>query len=97
MRKLTRPPAGSPRSRALVFGLRSTTSERAIHRWPTSRSSPFDALKIDRSFITGLTDNREGETLIRTLVQELSLLREEDCDSGQGFLLATLVSTAALL
>jgi EAL domain-containing protein (putative c-di-GMP-specific phosphodiesterase class I) len=74
---------------------------------------PVDALKIDRSFITGLTDNREGETLIRTLVQlgkalsietlaegieqqqELSLLREEDCDSGQGFLFARPLDVAA--
>ncbi len=67
---------------------------------------PVDALKIDRSFIAGLRDNKEGETLIHTLVQlgkalsietfaegieepqELSLLRAEDCDSGQGFLFA---------
>jgi diguanylate cyclase (GGDEF)-like protein len=67
---------------------------------------PVDALKIDRSFITGLSSNREGETLIHSLVQlgkalsietfaegieqqhELSLLRDEDCDSGQGFLFA---------
>jgi EAL domain-containing protein (putative c-di-GMP-specific phosphodiesterase class I) len=67
---------------------------------------PVDALKIDRSFITRLTENPEGETLIHTLVQlgkalaietlaegieqprELSLLREERCDSGQGFLFA---------
>jgi diguanylate cyclase (GGDEF)-like protein len=67
---------------------------------------PVDALKIDRSFISGLRANKEGETLIRTLVQlgkalsietfaegieqqqELSMLREEDCDSGQGFLFA---------
>ena len=67
---------------------------------------PVDALKIDRSFISGLKHNQEGETLIRTLVQlgkslaietfaegieqqeELSLLRGEDCDSGQGFLFA---------
>lgn len=65
-----------------------------------------DALKIDRSFIAGLTQNPEGETLIHTLVQlgkalsietlaegveqqqELSLLRDEECDSGQGFLFA---------
>jgi diguanylate cyclase (GGDEF)-like protein len=65
-----------------------------------------DALKIDRSFISGLTDNHEGETLIHTLVQlgktlsietlaegieqqqELSLLKNQDCDSGQGFLFA---------
>lgn len=67
---------------------------------------PVDALKIDRSFITGLAENPEGETLIRTLLQlgkalsiktvaegiegqhELSVLKEEDCDSGQGFLFA---------
>jgi diguanylate cyclase (GGDEF)-like protein len=67
---------------------------------------PVDALKIDRSFITGLANNREGGTLIRSLVQlgkalsietlaegieqplELNLLRDEQCDSGQGFLFA---------
>ncbi len=67
---------------------------------------PVDALKIDRSFILGLEHNKEGETLIHTLVQlgkslsietfaegieqqeELSLLRGENCDSGQGFLFA---------
>jgi EAL domain-containing protein (putative c-di-GMP-specific phosphodiesterase class I) len=31
---------------------------------------PVDALKIDRSFISGLKHNKEGETLIRTLVQQ---------------------------
>ncbi len=30
---------------------------------------PVDALKIDRSFVAGLSRNREGETLIQTLVQ----------------------------
>jgi len=67
---------------------------------------PVDLLKIDRSFISRLTENPEGETLIHTLVQlgkalaietlaegieleqELSLLQEEQCDSGQGFLFA---------
>jgi diguanylate cyclase (GGDEF)-like protein len=67
---------------------------------------PVDALKIDRSFITGLKSNQEGLTLIRSLVQlgkalsietfaegieaehELSMLRDEACDSGQGFLFA---------
>jgi EAL domain-containing protein (putative c-di-GMP-specific phosphodiesterase class I) len=33
------------------------------------RQFPVDALKIDRSFITGLAENLEGEGLIRTLVQ----------------------------
>ena len=65
-----------------------------------------DALKIDRSFITQMTHNMEGETILRTLVQlgkalsietlaegieqshELSLLQDERCDSGQGFLFA---------
>ena len=74
---------------------------------------PVDALKIDRSFISGLQDNQEGETLIRTLVQlgkslsietfaegieqqqELSLLRGEDCDNGQGFLFARPLNVAA--
>ncbi len=67
---------------------------------------PVDALKIDRSFISGLTSNNDGESLIHTLVQlgkalsietlaegiehsgELELLRDENCDSGQGFLFA---------
>jgi diguanylate cyclase (GGDEF)-like protein len=74
---------------------------------------PVDALKIDRSFISGLRSNQEGETLVRTLVQlgkalsietfaegieqqhELSLLRHEDCDSGQGFLFARPLDVAA--
>jgi diguanylate cyclase (GGDEF)-like protein len=67
---------------------------------------PVDALKIDRSFISGLKSNEEGATLIHSLVQlgkalsietfaegieqqhELALLQDEDCDSGQGFLIA---------
>jgi diguanylate cyclase (GGDEF)-like protein len=67
---------------------------------------PVDALKIDRSFVSSLENNEEGETLIRTLVQlgktlsietfaegierqrELLLLKDEQCDSGQGFLFA---------
>jgi EAL domain-containing protein (putative c-di-GMP-specific phosphodiesterase class I) len=74
---------------------------------------PVDALKIDRSFIAGLSHHREGETLIHTLVQlgkdlsietiaegieqqhELSLLRDEDCEGGQGFLFARPLDVAA--
>jgi diguanylate cyclase (GGDEF)-like protein len=74
---------------------------------------PVDALKIDRSFISGLQHNHEGETLIHTLVQlgkalsietfaegiemqqDLSLLRDEACDSGQGFLFAKPLDVAA--
>jgi EAL domain-containing protein (putative c-di-GMP-specific phosphodiesterase class I) len=70
------------------------------------RQFPVDALKIDRSFITGLARTHEGESLVHTLVQlgkalsietiaegiegqvELSLLREQQCDGGQGFLFA---------
>jgi len=75
---------------------------------------PVDALKIDRSFIAGLRHNKEGETLIRTLVQlgkalsietlaegieqqhELSLLKDEECDNGQGFLFARPLDPAAI-
>ncbi len=74
---------------------------------------PVDALKIDRSFISGLTHSHEGGTLIHTLVQlgkdlsietlaegierpgELDLLRDEHCDSGQGFLFARPLDVAA--
>jgi diguanylate cyclase (GGDEF)-like protein len=74
---------------------------------------PVDALKIDRSFISGLNSNEEGETLIHSLVQlgkalsietfaegieqhhELSLLRDENCDSGQGFLFARPLDVSA--
>jgi len=74
---------------------------------------PVDALKIDPSFISGLGSNREGETLIHSLVQlgkalsietfaegieqqhELSLLKDEHCDSGQGFLFARPLDVAA--
>ncbi len=77
------------------------------------RQLPVDALKIDRSFVSGLTQSPEGETLIRTLVQlgkalsietlaegieheqELLMLQEEQCDSGQGFLYAGPLDTAA--
>jgi diguanylate cyclase (GGDEF)-like protein len=75
---------------------------------------PVDALKIDRSFVSGLRENQEGETLIRTLVQlgkalsietfaegieqqqELTVLRDESCDSGQGFLFARPLDAAGI-
>jgi diguanylate cyclase (GGDEF)-like protein len=75
---------------------------------------PVDALKIDRTFIARLTQDPEGETLIRTLVQlgkalsietlaegieqtqELALLQDEHCDSGQGFLFARPLDAGAI-
>ena len=75
---------------------------------------PVDSLKIDRSFISRLTENAEGEALIHTLVQlgkalsietlaegieqpqELSMLQDEQCDSGQGFLYARPLDVAAV-
>jgi len=74
---------------------------------------PVDSLKIDRSFISQLSENPEGETLLRTLVQlgkalsietlaegielpnHLSLLQEENCDSGQGYLFARPLEVSA--
>jgi len=74
---------------------------------------PVDILKIDRSFISRLIQEPDGEMLIRTLVQlgkslsietlaegieqssVLSLLKEENCDSGQGFLFACPLDLAA--
>ncbi len=43
---------------------------------------PVDALKIDRSFIARLTQNPEGETLIRTLVQLGKALVDRDARRG---------------
>jgi len=67
---------------------------------------PVDALKIDRSFISRLSEDGEDGVFLRSLVQlgkalaietlaegierplELSLIRDQHCDSGQGFLFA---------
>ncbi len=75
---------------------------------------PVDSLKIDRSFISQLTQSADGEALIHTLVQlgkalsietlaegieqpqELSMLQQEQCDSGQGFLYARPLDVAAV-
>jgi diguanylate cyclase (GGDEF)-like protein len=68
------------------------------------RQFPVDVLKIDRSFISQLSEGGEGEILLHTLLQlgkaleiettaegierpqDLSLIRDKDCDNGQGFL-----------
>jgi diguanylate cyclase (GGDEF)-like protein len=70
------------------------------------RQFPVDALKIDRSFISGIRSSPQSAVLIHTLVQlgkalnletvgegieqrsQLRTLQGEDCDIGQGFLLA---------
>jgi diguanylate cyclase (GGDEF)-like protein len=70
------------------------------------QSLPVDTLKIDRSFISGLTGSQESKSVVQALVQlgkalsietlaegieqpqELSILQEAQCDSGQGFLYA---------
>ncbi len=75
---------------------------------------PVDALKIDRSFMSGVSHNPESAALIHTMIQLgktlgietlaegiedrtqlLSLVREQ-CDSGQGFLLARPLTPGAL-
>jgi len=75
---------------------------------------PVDALKIDRSFMSGVAHNPESAALIHTMIQLgktlgietlaegiedrtqlLSLVREQ-CDSGQGFLLARPLTPGAL-
>lgn len=75
---------------------------------------PVDALKIDRSFISGMTRNPESAALIHTMIElgrsfgietlaegiedraQLLGLRSEQCDSGQGFLLARPLAPDAL-
>ena len=67
---------------------------------------PVDTLKIDRTFISAMSDSPESGALIRTLVQlgkslgletlaegieesgQYPRLEREQCDSGQGYLLA---------
>jgi diguanylate cyclase (GGDEF)-like protein len=79
------------------------------------RQFPVDALKIDRSFISGMAASRESsDALIHTLVQlgktlglttlgegiedhaQLQRLQREECDLGQGFLLARPLSLDAI-
>jgi diguanylate cyclase (GGDEF)-like protein len=70
------------------------------------RQFPIDVLKIDRSFVSSMTESPEGSALIHTLVQlgkdlgmetvaegieipsQLARLREEGCETGQGFIYA---------
>jgi diguanylate cyclase (GGDEF)-like protein len=70
------------------------------------RQFPVDTLKIDRSFISGMTTSTEAAALIHTLIQlgktlgietlaegiedqdQFTQLQHEQCESGQGFLIA---------
>jgi diguanylate cyclase (GGDEF)-like protein/PAS domain S-box-containing protein len=78
------------------------------------RRFPVDILKIDRSFISAMSDSGEGEALLHTLVQlgkqlgletvaegietedQLYRLQLQDCDTGQGFLVAKPMSASAI-
>ncbi len=96
-----------------LLGLKALGVRIAIDDFGTGYSSlaylrqfPVDALKIDRSFISGISASSEAAALMHTLVQlgktlgletlgegieeqsQLDRLRREDCDYGQGFLLA---------
>lgn len=68
------------------------------------RQFPVDVLKIDRSFVSQLTEGGENAILLQTLVQlgkaleiettaegverpqDLSVIRDKQCDNAQGFL-----------
>ena len=70
------------------------------------RQFPVDSLKIDRTFITGISSSHQAGALMHTLIQlgkalgletlgegieehaQLEQLKNEECDSGQGFLFA---------
>ena len=79
------------------------------------RQLPVDALKIDRSFISGIAASTESAgALIHTLIQlgktlglqtlgegieepaQLQTLQHEQCDLGQGFLLARPLTLEAI-
>ncbi|MGP0048596.1 MAG: putative bifunctional diguanylate cyclase/phosphodiesterase [Solirubrobacteraceae bacterium] len=82
------------------------------------KQHPLGAIKIDRSFITGLADDRRDQAIVAAVIgmgqalgytitaegveteEQLSALRELNCDRMQGFLLArplTADNLAALL
>jgi len=68
---------------------------------------PFDKIKIDRSFVAELGNNRDSMAIVRAVIalghslhitvtaegvetqQQLALLRSENCDQAQGFLIGT--------
>jgi diguanylate cyclase (GGDEF)-like protein len=78
------------------------------------RQFPVDALKIDRSFISGVANSEESAALIHSVVRlgkslnlktlaegiennaQLTALQEQQCDHGQGFLLARPLDVAGI-
>jgi diguanylate cyclase (GGDEF)-like protein/PAS domain S-box-containing protein len=106
---------------ARLTGLKATGIRIAIDDFGTGYSSlaylrqfPVDVLKIDKSFVTGITNSDQGEALLHTLVQlgkrlglqtvaegietrdQLRTLQLQDCDTGQGFLIAKPMTPAAI-
>jgi diguanylate cyclase (GGDEF)-like protein len=103
----------APAAASRLRGLKELGVRIAIDDFGTGYSSlaylrqfPVDALKIDRSFITGISSSREAGALMHTLIQlgktlgletlgegieehaQLEQLKQQECDSGQGFLFA---------
>jgi diguanylate cyclase (GGDEF)-like protein/PAS domain S-box-containing protein len=106
---------------ARLTSLKATGIRIAIDDFGTGYSSlaylrqfPVDVLKIDQSFVTGVTNSDQGEALLHTLVQlgkrlglqtvaegietrdQLRTLQLQDCDTGQGFLIAKPMTPAAI-
>ncbi len=104
-----------------LAALKTTGVRVAIDDFGTGYSSlaylqqlPVDTLKIDRTFISAMSDTPESGALIRTMVQlgkslgletlaegieesgQYRQLEREECDSGQGYLLARPLEWAAL-
>src|SRR5690606_6427626 len=71
----------------------------------TLRTFPFDKIKLDRTFVEGIGQDRQSKAIIRAVlalgksldipvlaegietVQQRTILQEEGCDEGLGFLL----------
>jgi diguanylate cyclase (GGDEF)-like protein len=111
----------APASARRLVALKALGVRIAIDDFGTGYSSlgyleqfPVDALKIDRSFISGVARNPESSALIHTMIQlgktlgietlaegiedqaQLLGLLGEQCDSGQGYLLARPLTPDAL-
>jgi diguanylate cyclase len=65
------------------------------------RAFPFDKIKIDRSFVTGVNTNTQGAAIVRSVVglsralnlpvvaegAEVAFLKGEGCEEVQGYLI----------